>query len=505
MWWLLTAAMAQEPATCPPADALQPAERWLRAVSLDIRGVIPSPAEFQQVVSADALPEDLIDTWLASDAFVDRAIRHHHSLLWPGFDDTRFVVNAHRMAVSGGIWRSTTRDRLYRGGPRRGCGDFEATFDEDGRPEVNADGEEGWVRVHPYWEADPTVTVKVCAFDAQDTPISRNGTRCDELGGQSDVQCGCGPDLAYCEPSEVLVDLREALTGSVDARIRDVLTSGAPYTDLLKADRMYVNGPLVHFFQNRSKLPAAVRIDLPPLDVDTLPALAPWEKDTWVAVPVHAGHSGILTDPAFLTRFMTNRSRVNQFYSSFLCQPFTAPAGGISGLDAEDPTLDLANRDGCRYCHAILEPAGAHWGRWTEGGAGWLDPAVFPGFDEDCALCSEQSLPCDNVCRRYYTVDPISTELDPFVGELKAYQFLQDADHHRVDAGPEELVDENIANGKLPSCVAEKTATWLLGREPTEDDEALLSTYTAELLSTDWSYPALVKSIVLSEAYRRSR
>lgn len=501
----LMLALAEEPPTCPEAEALLPAERWLRAVSLDLRGVIPSPADYQQITEPDTLPEALIDTWLASEAFEERVIRHHRSLLWPGFGSTRFVNNGYRINISGGIWRSNTRDQVYRGAARRACGDFEATLGPDGAPIPNEAGQEGWVRVHPYWEADPSVTVKVCAFDAQEAAVSPNGTDCSGPGGRSDATCGCGPELAFCETPAVLDDLRWSLGHTLDARIHDLLADGAPYTELLTADRMYVNGPLVHFFRHRSQVPAAVRLDLPPLDLEALPDLDPWELDTWVSVPVHPGHSGVLTDPAFLTRFMSNRARVNQFYSSFLCQPFTAPAGGIAGLDVENPTLDLANRDGCRYCHALIEPAGAHWGRWTEGGAGWLDPALYPSFDATCETCSETSIGCDSACRNYYTVDPLSSELDPFVGSLRTYQFLPESEHYRVDVGPSGLVDQNIVNGRLPACVTEKAATWLLGDKPTEAHDAVLQAWTGELLASDWDYRALVKSIVLSEPYRRSR
>ncbi|MCA9567624.1 MAG: hypothetical protein KC656_07270 [Myxococcales bacterium] len=378
-------------------------------------------------------------------------------------------------------------------------------LDAEGRPVPNAQGREGWVRVHPYWEADPTVTIRMCAYDAQDTVVSSNGTVCADQNGRNDPNCGCGPDLAYCVSPDFVTDLRASLAGTLDARVKAVLTADAPYSELLTADRMYVNGPLVHYFRNQSKVPASVRLDLAPLDIAALPDLDPWEVDHWVEVPVHAGHSGALTDPAFLTRFMSNRSRVNQFWNAFLCQPFTAPAGGIAGLDVQNPTLDLANRDGCRYCHAIIEPSKAHWGRWTEGGGGWLDPAVYPSFDADCETCSESSLPCDDACRRYYTVDPLSPELDPFVGSLSAYQFLPDAEHHRVDDGPEGLVEENIANGRLPTCVSQKTAGWLLGREPTADDDPLVAAWTDELLASGWDYRTLVRSIVLSEPYRRSR
>ncbi|MCA9571933.1 MAG: hypothetical protein KC656_29045, partial [Myxococcales bacterium] len=67
MFLLTLGALATEPPTCPPAEALLPAERWLRAVSLDLRGVIPDPADYQRITEPDALPADLVDEWLASD------------------------------------------------------------------------------------------------------------------------------------------------------------------------------------------------------------------------------------------------------------------------------------------------------------------------------------------------------------------------------------------------------------------------------------------------------
>lgn len=502
MWFMLHAALALEPATCPPAEALLPSERWLRAASLDIRGVIPSEDEYLQISSANELPEALIDGWLETDEFAHRVARHHRSLLWPGFDSTRFVNNRFRVALSGGIYRSRSRDNFYRGAPNTGCGDFEATY-TDGELNI-VEGEEGWVWVHPYWEEDPSVMVKVCALDAQDLAVSTNGVECDTAVATNERACGCGPNLDYCIPPNVLVDLRQSLKDSVDERIESLINRDGAYTELLTEQQVFMNGPLVHFFKHQSNTPAGVRIDLPPVDLDTLPNI-PYQQTEFVQIPTHSGHSGLLTDTSFLVRFMTNRARVNQFYNSFLCQPFTAPPGGISGLDVENPTLDLANRDGCRYCHALLEPETAYWARWTEGGAGYLDPAVHPAFDADCEHCSVTSEPCDPVCTRYYTVNPISDELDAFVGSLSAMQFLPEDEYHRVDEGPNALVQRSIADGKLQTCVTQKAGEWLLGRPLTAEDEDAQQAWTSSFVGNAWDYKQLVKTIVLSESYRRAR
>ncbi|HND34793.1 MAG TPA: hypothetical protein PLA94_32540, partial [Myxococcota bacterium] len=68
------------------------------------------------------------------------------------------------------------------------------------------------------------------------------------------------------------------------------------------------------------------------------------------------------------------------------------------------------------YCHALLEPAGAHWGRWSEYGAGYLDPQRFPASSAECAWCAATGESCSEECSAYYVVDSLSSEEDPYLG-----------------------------------------------------------------------------------------
>ncbi len=54
---------------------------YLKALSLDLRGELPSEAEISLVESQGQVPSDLIDDMLNSDAFAQRFVRYHHSLL----------------------------------------------------------------------------------------------------------------------------------------------------------------------------------------------------------------------------------------------------------------------------------------------------------------------------------------------------------------------------------------------------------------------------------------
>jgi hypothetical protein len=501
--WMLT-ALAVEPATCPPAEELAETERWMRAVSLDVRGVIPSPEDYQQITTPGELPEDLLDSWLASDAFVEQAVREHRGRFWNRFGNTlQFADNRNRFRRTNGVLWVQARASGYRGSVRY-CGDFPAAdTDADGAWDQNADGQEGWVEVHPYWSADPDEVVRVCAFDAAETAVSVEGVACDTRAGATEPDCGCGPDLQNCIENTAQIALRDAMGRGLDERVAAVIREDRPYTDLFFEDRLYVNGPLVHFYRHLSQVSNNVRFDEVPFDLDALPDLPFTATDTWATVPTDPSSAGMLTDPAFLLRFMTQRSRVDRFYNEILCQPLLAPANGID-LDAPD-TLDLSQRAGCAYCHAIIEPATVYWGRYTEGGGAWLDPAEHPAYDPACYQCSEDGLPCPSDCRSNYTVDPRDDELDPYVGLMKALQFRTVAEYARLDQGPGALVASNMATGQVSGCLTEKTAQWLLGREVGPTDEDVLATWETDLLASDWSYRELVKRIVLSPTYRRVR
>lgn len=500
--WILLSALAAEPETCPPASELVSAERWLRAASLDLRGTVPTPEEYQLLTSPDALPEDLLDAWMQTEAFVERAVIDHRKRLWNRMPDNDVVPLRHILQSVGGVYQARQKSDTFRGARNVSCGDQPAQdLDGDGAWDVNDQGQEGWIEVHPFWESDPTVTIQVCAFDAQTAAVSPSGNDCSTSASNTDPGCGCGPELQWCLTRAGEQTIQEAIGYAMDRRIAEVVRSNRPYTDLFFEDLLYINGPLAHLYQHLTDLPAGMRFDLPQIDVANVPDLAFDDVDTWVALPTQPESAGMFTDPAFLLRFMTNRARVNRFYEDFLCSPLTAPATGISV--SSEVTPDLANRGGCSSCHALIEPAGLYWGRFTEGGASFLPPESFPAFDQDCYDCSiDSATVCPDRCDAYI-VNPTDDRYDPYIGSLQALQFRPDAQHGRIDAGPGALVESQIANGRIPECLTRKTATWLLGRSPAPDDDPWIDDWNAALLSSGWDYRTLVKQIVTSDTYRR--
>jgi hypothetical protein len=513
MIWLLAAALAQDTPVCPVGDGVLHGERLLRTLSLDLRGVVPARDDYDTLEDGE-VPDHVLDDWLASDGFVERVVRHHESLLWPNVGDIRLISNRQRLSYVDGHYYRYLVAPAYRGGPID-CGDFPATWDDDGELVTRTTPEgwvqEGWVEVEPYWAPDRTV--KMCAFGAQEALVSPLGTACDTYDGRYDPYCGCGPNLRWCDTFSLghvqedgyVAPVHRALAEDVRRRVAAVIDGDQSYLELFSSRTAWVNGPLSHFYKHQLRTPAHVRFNEVPVDPDLLPDLAFTDEDTWVPVELGEEQAGILTSPMYLMKFQTRRARANRFYTAFLCQPFQPPDSGIEGLDDDDPTLDLTQRSGCQYCHALLEPAGAHWGRWTEYGAGYLDPDRFPAYDPTCDWCAESGSSCSVSCRNHYLVDPLTSEEDPFVGWLKSYEFVEDRHLENIEHGPERLVYEGVADGRLPRCAARKAVGWLLGREPTRDEDPWLDELAATFVASDFRYPALVRAIVTSDAYRRAQ
>ena len=489
-------------------DELTPSRR-LRALSLDLTGNLPDAEQQALVDAAGEVPDAVIDSMLASDGFLQRVVRHHDALLWNSLRNlTVLGVNFTLTLAAGTPAFRRTAAPTYRG-LAVSCLDEPATFDAAGRPVTRlVDGarKEGWVWATPFW--NPQTPIKICAFDAQETLVSSLGTECGIARGATDVECGCGPSLRFCGTDATRIAIVDAVAEAQRRVIRAVIGEGAPYTDLFTTRRAFVNGPLVHFWRYQARLPNNYVFEPLPLDPARLPELAFTDRDTWVEIEFPAGGAGILTQPAFLIRFQTNRARPNRFYDAFLCQPFQPPAGGLPPASAEcSGEPDLQQRCGCKYCHALLEPSGAHWGRYSEQGAAFLPPDRFPPVRPDCVSCALTGQQCSDECRRFYVMSALTDEERPFLGMLKSYQFRREDHVRNIENGPRLLALTAVADKRLPRCVSRRTAEWLIGRplEPTDDEDAWLSELTTNFVTGGYRFDALVRDIVTSATYRRVR
>jgi len=497
-------AQTGEDPVCREPDPERSATQRLRALSLDLRGVIPSEDDYARLASGASL-ESLVDEMLEGEAFAGRVVRSHRGLLLNNIESvalTNFRTALSRTRSSRLYWRPGA-SQTHRGA-RVPCLDEPARFGAEGQimtTEVDGARREGWVEVSPYW--DPESSIKVCAFDAQTTEVSPRGNACSRSEGLRDPACGCGENLNRCRYGGNRI-INRSLAEDVDRRVAAVVSGDAPYSSLFTSRRAFVNGPIVHFYRHQVGLPAGVTLQPVPFDVARLPDLPFTAADTWVEVELPEHHAGVLTSSAFLLRFQTNRARAARFYDAFLCQPFTAPDGGLPVVDPDVlPEPDLQKRDGCAYCHALLEPAASHWGRWTEQGAGFLNPEQYPSYREDCRECGLTRRGCSQTCRSFYVDRATQPAEEPYLGYLDVFMFLRDQHLPNVDLGPGHLVRSSIVDDRFPSCTARRLMEGLFGRALLPEESARLEALTRDFVASDFDYKALVKAVVLSDVYGR--
>ena len=489
-----------------PSDELSATE-YLRALSLDLTGNLPTTAEVDAVRDEGAVPDALIEEYLASDEFVEMAVRFHKALLWPNLDGIRLVARNSeiRKENATGIYYRYYAASRYRGDrvPCRNEEEPDQTLETIVKiPMEDGTMREGYVWRESYW--NPGELIKICAYDAQEMEYSDNGTLCRSSAGASRDDCGCGPDLIWCAYKNEDI-FRKALEEDLSYRVREIIKDDRPYLDLLTNTSMFVNGPLVHYYRHIGEangnfpiIPFAVsKLALPEMDYH--------DTQTWLPVSLPNHQSGILTSPAFLLRFQTNRSRANQFWTKFICEPFQPPPGGLpEAEDGEALDPDLQNRGGCKFCHAILEPASAYWGRWPESGTGYLDTSDYPAFDPECAKCAVQG-GCSNVCKNQYIVNATANKEKAYFGWLKPYLFIHQAHMDNVEEGPSLLVKRMAQDERLPTCLAQRSVQWLWGRNIAEGEEDVLGDFALSFMMEGYSFKSLIKAVVTSSTYRRVR
>ena len=82
---------------CDPANDLLEPTRYLRSLSLDLRGTVPTEDEVNQVRVLETVPDELIDSWLDTDEFAEQVVRHHRKLIWNNVTNVNIVNVSFRL------------------------------------------------------------------------------------------------------------------------------------------------------------------------------------------------------------------------------------------------------------------------------------------------------------------------------------------------------------------------------------------------------------------------
>lgn len=494
---------------CASPEATTDKYKHLRALSLELRGHPPTAQEYEELAAHDDVPQAWLDEWLSSQEFAERTVRWHRSLLWNNIRNENILSVNSSLGRSNNIYfRSGSMAQRLRG-RNVACLNQPATFDASGEPVMTtqSDGSrrEGYVMVSPYWA--PETQIRVCALDARERMLSESGTPCGQRVTSGDLSCGCGPNMIWCGTGTTRVSILESMNQQIEMLIRDMITESRSYLSLFDSQELYVNGPIAHYWRHQVNLPNTINNAPTPIDLTEVPQMRFDDDESWVKINAGPQHAGVLTMPAYLLRFQTNRARANQFYTKFLCQPFQPPPNGIQAdEDSAKDQPDLQERDGCKYCHALLEPAASYWGRWPERGAGYLSPETYPSFSESCQECAETGRNCSDQCSRYYVRNLTDDAMRPWAGYLNSYLWRAEKHEHHIEQGPKLLAVSAVADGRLTACMARRTAENLFGRALTaREDAELVPELAQHFARTDYSYPELVRAIVTSPAYRRVR
>ena len=503
---------AQSPEICGPVEKLDK-YRYLRQLTLDLYGRIPTVEEYERLHGLDDVSEAIIDEMIGSPEFYGQLRRYHRSLLWSNLGDNDLVGQTVERSRDENfdVWLNRQKRDEYRGRDVD-CLDMEHTnFDADGRPipmiENYQEGDcaggegctmDGWVRLEPYWA--PGTTIRVCAFDAQPhtdaTPRDNGDPRTCDQSGDDDPLCGCGPNLRHCTARGVNYDaVHEALLEEPARVFEAVIAAGEPYMNAFSTRATSMNGVLAHFYRYLA--------DDNDAELKNAPELA-YDAD-WQLVERESYHSGILTTLGFLRRFASHRARVNRLYTAFLCDPFEAPSGGLPPA-TDDCSLnpDLSARCGCASCHETIEPATTHWGRWEEG-----DDFVYlesiDTFNNNCANCEKGS--CSNYCKTFYITRELETtpgSVDTELGKLKTLGWRTEEEVAALDAGPSALVSRPEYQQQLASCAVRNFSERVFGRDLTaEERTSWLVDKTASFEANGHDFLAMVKDVVTDERYRR--
>lgn len=507
-------AAAQSPEICAPVERVDK-YRFLRQLTLDLYGRIPTVEEYERLHAMDDVTDELVDEMIGSAEFYTQLRGYHRNLLWSNLGEENLVGQT--VEEEGDdtfrVWVNRGKREDYRGRDVD-CLDVEHTnFDANGRalPMIEnyveggcAGGEgctmDGWVDIEPYWA--PGTTIRICAFDAQPhtdaTPDDDGAPRvCDQVS-DDDPLCGCGTNLRYCTAREDdgnYATVHDALLEEPARIFEDIIASGKPYLEAFSTPSTSMNGPLAHYYRYLANDRDS--------ELKNAPDLA-YSAD-WQPVQREPYHSGVLTTLGFLRRFASHRARVNRLYTAFLCDPFVAPAEGLpSATDECSANPDLSSRCGCATCHESIEPATTHWGRWEEG-----DEFVYQEdigtFNDNCANCEKGN--CSNFCKTFYITRELETSpgsVESELGKFKVLGWRTDAEAAVLDVGPSALVTRPEYQQQLASCAVRNFAEYAFGRELSADERTgWLVEKTSSFASAGHDFLEMVKDVVTDERYRR--
>lgn len=327
-------------------------------------------------------------------------------------------------------------------------------------------------------------------------PISSNATSGSTLLGAVSDPLGTGEPLAATNltPGDMM---RAAWSQEAQRFMEDIFENDRDFRQILTGRNTFVNGTLAQFYRSIQHNTccgtggtAGYDEPVPLFDPANVPAaLLPHDINRWLPVADRGPRaSGLLTMPIFLTKYGTRRARAHVLYNAFQCKDFVA---GDVMLMAGTPNPNLMVRDGCRTCHATLEPMSAFFSRIQESNWTFLPATTFPATNPLC----NAAMAATGFCREYYDPDFANASRGLLRGSYGSAT--------NAEAGPAQLARNLVASPEFDQCVADNLAESFLGRTLDAEDAALRAQLRMAFAG-EHKIRALVRAIIQSDAYRAS-
>lgn len=251
------------------------------------------------------------------------------------------------------------------------------------------------------------------------------------------IQRACGRDLSRCfvvaENQDIARNTELGTSETFDSRltvVKSLSRQGAglatavvmenfPYTRILEPGLTAVDGAIVNFLRQAHHFDLA-KLHVPQELQDLVRGID--LTDTRYRLVQLSAESattsgGVLSTYAWLRRYEKNRTRANQLYERLLCRQFTSELPRVFPADPGN----LRETDGCKGCHATLDPLADFFGAWGEQdelyadqqaqgestfagrrGSGLADLARIIQEDQAFAACTVQNVWSWLMGRRFY-------------------------------------------------------------------------------------------------------
>jgi hypothetical protein len=279
----------------------------------------------------------------------------------------------------------------------------------------------------------------------------------------------CGADLSRCfvsyEDQDLARNSEIGATEAFDTRYSVIKSLGRqsaglatrivmedyPYNKILSSGLTAIDGAIAHFYRQTNHFDLA-KLNLSPEILSMINDIQ--LTDTRYRL-VNAGSSyeqaGVISTFGWLRRYEKNRTRANQLYERLLCRKFTAE---LPKVFPQDPG-NLRETEGCKGCHATLDPLSDFFNSWGEGGE------LYSGFHE--------------------------TKSTSFAG--------------KTGASLADLAGIVSADPAFATCTVQHAWEWLMGREFYTDEANLRAALSAYFTQTDFNFKELLYAIATHPAF----